>query len=150
MYSPHDYGPSVFDQDWFYEGFNRDTLLADVWYDNWFYIHDQNIAPLLIGEWGGHMDGGRNQHWMEELRDFMVERKIHHTFWCINPNSGDTGGLLLSDWATWDEEKYGLFEQALWKNGSRYVGLDQETPLGANGMSVNEYYQNGGVEPRGN
>lgn len=150
MYSPHDYGPSVYDQSWFYEGFNKDTLLNDAWYDNWFYIHEQEIAPLLIGEWGGHMDGGRNQFWMEELRDFMVEHKVHHTFWCINPNSGDTGGLLLHDFKTWDEEKYSLFEKSLWKLGSKYVGLDQDTPLGSNGISVNQYYQNGGVEPRGN
>lgn len=149
MYSPHDYGPSVFEQDWFYDGFNRETMLSDVWYDNWFYIHDQEIAPLLIGEWGGHMDGGRNQHWMEELRDFMVDHKIHHTFWCLNPNSGDTGGLLQYDFMTWDEEKYSMYEQSLWKSGSRYVGLDQETPLGSNGMSVNQYYQNGGIAPRG-
>jgi len=150
MYSPHDYGPSVFEQSWFYEGFNRDTLLNDAWYDNWFFIHDQEIAPLLIGEWGGHMDGGRNQFWMEELRDFMVEHKVHHTFWCINPNSGDTGGLLLHDFATWDNEKYEMFEKSLWKQGSKYVGLDQDTPLGSNGISLNQYYQNGGVEPRGN
>lgn len=149
MYSPHDYGPSVFEQDWFYEGFNRETLLTDVWYDNWFYIHDQGIAPLLIGEWGGHMDGGRNQHWMEELRDFMVDHKIHHTFWCINPNSGDTGGLLKHDFMTWDDEKYSMYEQSLWKSGSHYVGLDQDTPLGSSGISVNQYYQNGGIEPRG-
>ncbi len=150
VFSPHDYGPSVWDQDWFYDGFDRNTLLSDVWYDNWFYLHDQNIAPLLIGEWGGFMDGGRNEHWMTELRDFMVEHKVHHTFWCINPNSGDTGGLIGYDWATWDEAKYSLFEKSLWKLGSQYVGLDQDTPLGSNGLSVNQYYQNGGVEPRGN
>lgn len=150
MYSPHDYGPSVWPQDWFYEGFNKDTLIADVWYDNWLYIHDEEISPLLIGEWGGHMDGGDNQHWMTELRDMMVEKKIHHTFWCINPNSGDTGGLVQYDWSSWDEEKYGLFEKSLWKLGSQFVGLDQDTPLGDSGLSVNQYYSNGGAEPRGN
>ncbi len=151
MYSPHDYGPSVWDQSWFYEGFTKDTLINDVWYDNWLYIHDENIAPLLIGEWGGFMDGGKNQAWMNDLRDLLVEKKIHHTFWCINPNSGDTGGLIGYDWATWDEAKYALFKTSLWtSSGGKFVGLDQETPLGANGLSVNQYYSQGGSQPIGN
>lgn len=149
MYSPHDYGPSVWPQSWFYDGFTKETLITDVWYDNWLYIHDEEIAPLLIGEWGGHMDGGANQHWMTELRDLMVEKKIHHTFWCLNPNSGDTGGLVGHDWLTWDEEKYALLETALWQHEGRYVGLDQDTPLSGGGLSVNEYYSRGGTEPRG-
>jgi chitodextrinase len=28
------------------------------------------------------------------------------TFWCMNPDSGDTGGLLKSDWVTVEQEKH--------------------------------------------
>jgi aryl-phospho-beta-D-glucosidase BglC (GH1 family) len=150
MYSPHDYGPSVYDQPWFYEGFNMDTLIKDVWFDNWLYIHDKQIAPLLIGEWGGHMDAGRNQAWMTYLRDLMIKKKIHHTFWCLNPNSGDTGGLIGYDWATWDAAKYGLVKPSLWQLNNKFVGLDQDTPLGSGGLSVKQYYSAGGAEPIGN
>jgi len=62
VYSPHDYGPSVYAQPWFEKDFTMQTLLDDYWYDTWAYIHDQGIAPILIGEWGGHMDGGKNQN----------------------------------------------------------------------------------------
>lgn len=142
VYSPHDYGPSVYNQSWFDKNFTTQTLLDDYWYDTWAYINDQNIAPLLMGEWGGHMDGGKNQKWMELLRDYMIENRIHHTFWCINPNSGDTGGLLGNDWSTWDEEKYGLFEKALWQtSGGKYIGLDHQVALGNNGISLGEYYK---------
>ncbi len=142
VYSPHDYGPSVYNQSWFDKNFTTQTLLDDYWYDTWAYINDQNIAPLLMGEWGGHMDGGKNQKWMELLRDYMIENRIHHTFWCINPNSGDTGGLLGNDWSTWDEAKYGLFEKALWQtSGGKYIGLDHQVPLGKNGISLGEYYK---------
>ncbi|WP_196160195.1 cellulase family glycosylhydrolase [Reinekea sp. G2M2-21] len=143
MYSPHDYGPLVFQQPWFYEGFNKDTLYTDVWKDNWLYIHEQNIAPLLIGEWGGFMDGGDNETWMRAIRDLIIEHKLHHTFWCLNPNSGDTGGLLLYDWTSWDEEKYALFEPSLWQDAQgKYVGLDHQVILGssATGTNVSEYY----------
>ncbi len=147
VYSPHDYGPSVYNQPWFDKDFTRETLLEDYWYDTWAYIYEEGIAPLLIGEWGGHMDGGKNQKWMEILRDYIVENRIHHTFWCINPNSGDTGGLLGNDWTTWDEEKYALLKKALWQDEQgRFVGLDHKIPLGKNGITITEYY-GGIVEP---
>lgn len=34
---------------------------------------------------------------MTYLRDFMIENRIHHTFWCFNENSGDTGGLVYDN-----------------------------------------------------
>jgi hypothetical protein len=142
VYSPHDYGPSVYEQPWFQKDFTTQTLLDDYWYDTWAYIDDQGIAPLLIGEWGGHMDKGRNQKWMELLRDYMIEKRINHTFWCINPNSGDTGGLIGNDWKTWDETKYALFEKSLWQTSTgKYIGLDHAVPLGKNGISLGEYYK---------
>ena len=142
VYSPHDYGPSVYAQTWFDKDFTEQTLLDDYWYDTWAYINDQDIAPLLIGEWGGHMDKGDNQKWMELLRDYMIKNHINHTFWCINPNSGDTGGLLDATYLNWDDNKYGLFEKSLWQTSSsgKYIGLDHQVALGVNGLSLNDYY----------
>lgn len=143
VYSPHDYGPLVFKQDWFYEGFDKESLYEDVWKDNWMFIHEQEISPLLLGEWGGFMDGGDNEKWMVALRELIIENGLHHTFWCINPNSGDTGGLLLNDWVTWDEEKYALFKPSLWKNDSgKFIGLDHQVVLGsaATGTNVAQHY----------
>ncbi|MBJ7539046.1 cellulase family glycosylhydrolase [Marinomonas transparens] len=143
LYSPHDYGPLVSQQDWFYNGFNKDTLYQDVWRDNWLYIHEDNIAPLLIGEWGGFMDGGDNEKWMNAIRDLIVEYKLHHTFWCINPNSGDTGGLLNDDWTTWDEAKYALFKPSLWSNeNGKFISLDHQVALGseATGISLGDHF----------
>ncbi len=142
VYSPHDYGPSVYNQTWFDKDFTTQTLLDDYWYDSWAYINEQGIAPLLIGEWGGHMDGGKNEKWMTLLRDYMIKNRISHTFWCINPNSGDTGGLLTYDWKTWDESKYNLLKPALWQANGKFIGLDHVVPLGSNGISLGEYYGN--------
>ena len=38
VYSPHDYGPSVYAQTWFEKDFTEKTLLDDYWYDTWAYI----------------------------------------------------------------------------------------------------------------
>ncbi|MFG3496487.1 cellulase family glycosylhydrolase [Streptomyces sp. NPDC047928] len=151
VYSPHDYGPLVFAQPWFTGDWNRTTLERDVWDPNWLYLHKENKAPLLIGEWGGFLDGGPNEKWMKALRDLIVEHRIHQTFWCLNPNSGDTGGLLLNDWKTWDEAKYALLKPALWQHGGKFVSLDHEVPLGGTGggtgVSLRDVYGNGGGDP---
>jgi len=148
VYSPHDYGPLVFNQTWFYDGFDKDTLMKDVWYDNWFFIVENKIAPLLMGEWGGFMDDehdadGRNRKWLTALRDLMIENHIHHTFWCFNENSGDTGGLLCNDFQDWDDVKYNFVKEALWQDeNGKFISLDHKIKLGqgGNGISLSDYY----------
>ncbi|MBQ8297663.1 MAG: cellulase family glycosylhydrolase [Ruminococcus sp.] len=145
VYSPHDYGPAVYAQTWFDKEFTTQTLLDDYWYDTWAYINEEDIAPLLIGEWGGLLDGGKNEKWMTLLRDYMIENHINHTFWCLNPNSGDTEGLLEYDFLSWDEVKYEIFEQAIWQTQEtgKFIGLDHQKALGINdtGISVSEFYE---------
>ncbi|MDO4863272.1 MAG: cellulase family glycosylhydrolase [Ruminococcus sp.] len=151
VYSPHDYGPSVYAQTWFDKDFTEQTLLDDYWYDTWAYINAEDIGPELIGEWGGHMEGD-NLKWMTLLRDYMIKHHINHTFWCLNTNSGDTGGLWDSLGFTagsgttigWNEPKYKLFEEALWQTSTsgKYIGLDHQRALGKNGISLNDFYAN--------
>ena len=142
VYSPHDYGPLVYDQPWFYEGFTQKTLLEDYWRDNWFFILEEKISPLLIGEWGGFLDnGGPNEKWLTYLRDLMIENHIHHTFWCFNENSVDTGGMVGGGFLNWDEKKYALVLPSLWQNSEgKFISLDHKIPIGKNGISLGEYY----------
>lgn len=137
VYSPHDYGPTVYQQPWFKGDYDYDSLMKDCWGDNWFYIYEDNIAPLLIGEWGGFMKEP-NLKWMTCMRELIKKYNLHHTFWCFNANSGDTGGLVLDDFTTWDEEKYEFVKQVLWQQGGKFVGLDHEIPLGDNGITLSD------------
>lgn len=139
VYSPHDYGPTVYRQPWFYDGYNYDTLMADCWRDNWFYIYEENTAPLLIGEWGGFMKEP-NLTWMTHMRTLIGTYRLHHTFWCFNANSGDTGGMVKDDFVTWDTEKYEFVKEVLWQQDGKFVGLDHQIPLGTagNGMTLSE------------
>ena len=151
VYSPHDYGPSVYAQTWFDKDFTEQTLLDDYWYDTWAWINAEDVAPELIGEWGGHMEGD-NLKWMLLLRDYMIKNHINHTFWCLNTNSGDTGGLWDSLGFTqssgttiaWNEPKYEMFEESLWQtlSSGKYIGLDHEVALGKNGISLGDFYAN--------
>ena len=155
VYSPHDYGPEVYKQTWFYldddsKTFTRQTLLDDYWYDTWAFIIEENIAPLLMGEWGGWVDDehdttGENRHWLQEIRDYMIDKHIHHTFWCFNENSADTGGLVYDNFQKWDEVKYEFVKPALWQtDDGKFISLDHKIPVGANGISLSEYYGESG------
>ena len=137
VYSPHDYGPTVYEQPWFEGDYTFDSLMKDCWKDNWFYIHQSNTAPLLIGEWGGFMKDP-NLKWMTYLRQLIKENHLNHTFWCFNANSGDTGGLVKDDFRTWDTEKYNFVKEVLWQQNGKFVGLDHQIKLGANGINLTE------------
>lgn len=135
VYSPHDYGPTVYQQPWFKGTYTFDSLMKDCWRDNWFYIHESGTAPLLIGEWGGFMREP-NLTWMTYIRKLISENHLSHTFWCFNANSGDTGGLVLDDFTTWDEEKYNFVKEVLWQENGKFVGLDHAIKLGENGTTL--------------
>lgn len=135
VYSPHDYGPTVYQQPWFYSGYNYNSLMKDCWNDNWFYIYNDGIAPLLIGEWGGYMSEP-NITWMTHMRTLIKTYHLNHTFWCFNANSGDTGGLVLDDFTTWDTEKYNFVKEVLWQENGKFIGLDHQIPLGPSGNGI--------------
>ena len=135
VYSPHDYGPTVYQQPWFKGTYTFDSLMKDCWKDNWFYIHENGTAPLLIGEWGGFMREP-NLTWMTYFRKLISENHLNHTFWCFNANSGDTGGLVLDDFTTWDDEKYNFVKEVLWQENGKFVGLDHAIKLGENGITL--------------
>ena len=139
VYSPHDYGPRVYEQPWFKSGFTYESLYKDAWHDFWLYIAEDDIAPIFVGEWGGFMEGD-NLKWMEYFRQLIAEKHLHHTFWCFNANSGDTGGLVKDDFKTWDEEKYNFVKAVLWQTDEgKFIGLDHAVPLGVNGLALGEY-----------
>jgi endoglucanase len=142
VYSPHEYGPNVHIQPWFEKNFSRADLEI-VWRHYWFFIHESNIVPIHIGEWGGKIEGPGNEDnlkWMTAFRDFIVEHRLNHTFWCLNQDSGDTGGLLIgSNWEDFDNNKYNFIKPTLWQNASgKFVGLDHDVQLGQNGMTIFE------------
>ena len=52
--------------------------------------------------------------------------------------------MVYDNFGKWDEDKYALVEPALWQtDDGRFISLDHQIALGANGISLNDYY--GGV-----
>ena len=108
VYSAHDYGPGVSGQSWFSApDFPRN--LPTIWGDHWGYISDKNIAPVLMGEFGGRSVGNDTEGiWQRSIFDYLKTKKISYTYWSLNPNSGDTGGVLMDDWRTLNAGKQAL------------------------------------------
>lgn len=119
VYSPHDYGPGVSAQTWF-EDSNFPNNMTAIWDEYWGYIHKQNIAPLLMGEFGGRSVDtvSAEGKWQNKLVDYIKDNDLYWTYWSLNPNSGDTGGLLLDDWNTWNEPKQTMLNRIMKPLGS--------------------------------
>lgn len=106
VYSPHEYGPEVFEQLWFSDPTFPNNMEA-IWNKNFAFIHNQNTAPLFVGEFGiknFDASGGIQGTWFETFVAFMGS-KYSWTFWTMNPNSGDTGGILTDDWVGINQNK---------------------------------------------
>jgi aryl-phospho-beta-D-glucosidase BglC (GH1 family) len=101
MYSAHEYGPEVHDQPWFSDASFPSNLPA-LWTSKFDFIMQQNLGHILIGEFGikdRSASGGKSGVWFDTVLS-KLGTTYSWTFWCWNPNSGDTEGLLGYDWVT--------------------------------------------------
>lgn len=111
VYSPHVYGPSVFDQPYFGTSDFPDNMPA-VWDEHFGFLFDGEHA-VVPGEFGGHYDGP-DKVWQDAFVGYLLAKESRSAFyWCLNPNSGDTGGLLESDWRTVNEDKLALLQRLM-------------------------------------
>ncbi len=141
VYSPHEYGPEVYAQEWF-SAPNFPANMEAVWDTRFGYIAKEDLGHLLVGEFGikdTASDGGRAGTWFDRFLDYMGSR-ISWTFWCLNPNSGDTGGILGDDWVAvkqWKLDRLKPYLAPKIENGGGTVRFETQArkagrpPLGA-------------------
>jgi endoglucanase len=113
VYSAHDYGISVYDhQPWFDTTANPSfpANLPAVWDHYWGYLYKQNIAPVLVGEFGSTLADPRDTQWLKALMAYMGTgvNGMSFTYWAWNPDSGDTGGIVGDDWNTVNQAKQSI------------------------------------------
>lgn len=108
VYSAHDYGPSVYLQGWFQDPDFPENL-PEVWDHHWGYLAKEGIAPVLLGEFGGRSVGNDAEGiWQRSLVQYLKDNNIGYTYWSLNGNSGDTGGILGDDWKSYDQSKVSM------------------------------------------
>jgi endoglucanase len=104
VYSAHDYPASVFNQPWFGDPAYPSNL-PGIWDTYWAYLHKNNVAPVLLGEFGTKLLTASDQQWYDRMTAYLGATGINFTFWSWNPNSVDTGGILKEDWQTVNQDK---------------------------------------------
>ncbi|SCL31728.1 glycoside hydrolase family 5 protein [Micromonospora inyonensis] len=114
VYSPHEYATSVYEQDWF-EAPDFPANLPGIWDRYWGYLYKQNIAPIMMGEFGSTLADPRDKVWLERLMAYTGSgvNGMSFTYWSWNPNSGDTGGIALDDWTTINTTKQAILQPYL-------------------------------------
>jgi endoglucanase len=113
VYAPHDYGISVHDrQPWFNDP-NFPNNLPAVWDHFWGNIAKQNVAPILLGEFGSTLANPLDVQWLTTLVQYLTDNGMSFTYWSWNPNSGDTGGIALDDWYSINQQKYAILQPHL-------------------------------------
>ncbi len=129
VYSPHEYGPEVWTQPWF-SAPDMAAVLADRWLKGFGYIHDENIAPILIGEFGAKdvSTASLEGRWFRQFADHLGQKGMSWTFWAWNPNSGDTGGVLTDDWTTVHQDKVSLLTALMRRERIPYGATSTPTP----------------------
>ncbi len=118
VYSPHEYGSSEYS--WFKEAsFPRN--LYKRWEIGFHYIATQRINPIWVGEFGGyHVDNvSKEGIWQQKFVEFIGQKNLHFTYWCLNPNSEGTGGILLDNWRSVNVPKQALLNKVLRLNAIR-------------------------------
>ena len=68
-----------------------------IWDKYWGYLYKQNIAPIMMGEFGSTLPDPQDKVWLEKLMAYTGTgvNGMSFTYWSWNPNSGDTGGIAL-------------------------------------------------------
>jgi endoglucanase len=131
VYSPHDYGPAVSAQAWFWDPRFPANLPAE-WDRHWGYLAEEGIAPVVVGEFGGRSFGAdRDGVWQLALIAYLRRHGFGAMVWSLNPN-WDTGGIFTENWRGVDLARQAEYQQLL----AAPLSLG---PLGAFGLAPARY-----------
>ncbi|MFD2764673.1 cellulase family glycosylhydrolase [Micromonospora eburnea] len=114
VYSPHEYATSVYRQAWFDDPTYPANMPA-IWDKYWGYLYKQNIAPIMMGEFGTTLQDPKDKVWLQNLMAYTGTgvNGMSFTYWSWNPNSGDTGGIANDDWTTINQAKQSILQPYL-------------------------------------
>jgi len=81
--------------------------MPGVWDAHFGFVTEETGQPVVVGETGGTAEGD-DRVWVEAAVSYFKSRGFSIFWYCLNPNSDDTGGLLLDDWRTPNRPKLDL------------------------------------------
>jgi endoglucanase len=117
VFSDHSYGPSVAAQSYFSDS-SYPANMPGIWDTLFGHLIGQGFT-VFEGEFGGHYTTSstpsqNDKLWQDSHVTYLISKNMKNNFyWAVNPNSGDTGGVLLDDWLTWDNGKLLLLQRLM-------------------------------------
>lgn len=107
----HVYGPSVYVQDYFNDPTFPDNM-PGIWDIHFGHLALSGFAYAPT-EFGGEYEG-EDKIWQDAFVDYLIARHAAgFYYWALNPNSGDTGGILQDDWITPVQPKIDLLHRLM-------------------------------------
>jgi aryl-phospho-beta-D-glucosidase BglC (GH1 family) len=111
LYLPHTYGPDVYQQPYFSDPSFPSNMPA-IWNAHFGHLSGRGLL-WGIGEFGGRYQN-QDRVWQDAFVDYLLAKGVKVWFyWALNPNSGDTGGLLQDDWRTPVNDKLNLLRRLM-------------------------------------
>lgn len=104
VYQAHEYGSNLTNppkEPAYFNSQNFPNDLPDRWDREWGYLAKENIAPLLIGEFGTGLRGAKEIKWFDKLIDYIDKNNLSWTYfaWHRYDHKTPSGtGLLEKDW----------------------------------------------------
>jgi len=100
VYSPRDYGPEVYNQEYFSDPTFPENL-PNIWDQHWGYIHRQGISPVVLGELGGtRLDDSVDGRWKRTLLHYLQVNRIGFINWSLDRSTFDDQSALERDTRT--------------------------------------------------
>lgn len=144
VYSSHDYGPNLYQQQWFNGSTTYSSLVA-VWTKFWAYLSLNNIAPVWVGEFGTTNNSsdiessspGSQGQWFQSIVTFMQNNsRLNWTYWALNGE--DSYALLDSNYdsAPVSSLKQQLLASIQFSGGGGTCQSVPSAPTGLTAMAV--------------
>mmetsp|Transcript_159 Transcript_159/g.306 ORF Transcript_159/g.306 Transcript_159/m.306 type:complete len:568 (+) Transcript_159:401-2104(+) len=96
VYSPHLYGPSVYEHD-FHKAPNYPRNMPAIFSDHIGWIASTTGRAVVLGEWGCPYKIQRDKQWMDTFIAFLRSNNLPSGFyWTLNVDSLGTDGLLTN------------------------------------------------------
>ena len=111
VWAPHVYGPSVYNQPYFSDPTFPNNM-PNIWDIHFGHLADAGYT-MANTEFGGTYVGS-DKVWQDAYIDYVISKQMAgFYYWCLNPNSGDTGGILQNDWITPVQPKIDLLHRLM-------------------------------------
>ena len=81
-----------------------------IWDKHFGRAHEDSKLAIIVGEWGGRFSIAADVKWQKAFSTYLRTKNFGFFYWCLNPDSADTGGLMKPDWRDPEKGKFDMLK----------------------------------------